>query len=55
MGPLIWYDSARAQVRLWILLNFNYNYFPSPRNVQELGNILGTQTARRDAVNSKDN
>ena len=53
MGPLIWYDSA--QVRLWILLNFNYNYFPSPRNVQELGNILGTQTARRDAVNSMDN
>ena len=23
--------------------------------MQELGNILGTQTARRDAVNSKDN
>ena len=41
MGPLFWYGNA--QVRMWIILNINYNYLHHLGNVQEPWDILVPQ------------
>ena len=43
-GPLNWYDSA--QVRMWIILDINYNHFyytGKSSSLQELGTFLAPQ------------